>query len=144
MASGDRYCRVELVGNVGRDPLIRYLDEQTCMATFSVATQSPQPDVPGGEVTDWHDVRCYHQPAHYAENHIRKGDLVRIFGRLSYRKIRFGEERFYRKAVIIAEEIRTLSRHGGAGTTESTQTAESTTEEYLSTLSTDAEAHLPF
>lgn len=144
MAIGDTYCRVELVGNVGRDPLIRYLDEQTCMASFKVATNSPLPDDPGGEVTDWHDIRCYHKPAHYAETHVRKGDLVRIEGRLSYKMIHLGEERFYRKAVIIAEEIRTLSRPGRIGTSESTRLAESPTEEYLSTLSTDAESHLPF
>lgn len=143
MSAGDTYCRIELVGNVGRDPLVRYLDEKTCMASFTVATDSPLPDDPGGEVTDWHDIRCYHQPAHYAETHIRKGDKVLIKGRLSYKKIRLGEERYLRKALIIAEEIRTIYR-SGADTSGSKSTGEGTTDQYLSTLSKDAESDLPF
>lgn len=135
MGTGETYCRIELLGNVGRDPLVRYADERTCTAVFSVATQSLRPDDPGGEETDWHDIYCAYSPALYAEAHVRKGDLVRIAGRLSYRKQRIGEERYVRKPVIIAEEVKVIARPGERRRAQA---------EYLETLSTDAEADLPF
>lgn len=145
MGDSDTYCRVELQGNVGHDPLIRYLDERTCMASFSVATDSLLPDTPGGAVTDWHDVVCYREPAHYVETHVRKGYKVRVVGRLTYKRYRSSEDKYNRKAMIIAEQVALISKpQPKKSVTPQEESITSPYADYRETLSKDAESGLPF
>ena len=144
MGDSDTYCRVELQGNVGHDPLIRYLDERTCMASFSVATDSLLPDTPGGAVTDWHDVVCYREPAHSVEAHVRKGAMVRVVGRLAYKRDRSGEDRYNRTAMMIAEQVALISKPQPKTVTPQEESITSPYADYRETLSKDAESGLPF
>ena len=144
MDESETYCKVELQGNVGHDPLIRYLDERTCMASFSVATDSHLPDSPGGTVTDWHDVVCYRDPAHYVEAYIRKGYKVRVIGRLTYKKYRIGEDRHSRKATIIADRVALISKPQPRPASPTEATVTSPYSDYREPLSKDAESSLPF
>ena len=144
MDESETYCRVELQGNVGHDPLIRYLDERTCMASFSVATDSLLPDSPGGTVTDWHDVVCYRDPAHYVETNVRKGYKVRLTGRLTYKKYRSGEDRYSRLATIIADRVALISKPQPGTSSPYEEEVKSPYRDYRETLSKDAESSLPF
>ena len=144
MEESGTYCRVELLGNVGHDPLIRYLDERTCMASFSVATDSLLPDSPGGTVTDWHGVVCYRDPAHYVEAYIRKGYKVRVIGRLTYKKYRSGEDRYSRLATIIADRVALISKPQPGTSSPYEEEVKSPYRDYKETLSKDAESSLPF
>lgn len=144
MEESETYCRVELQGNVGHDPLIRYLDERTCMASFSVATDSLLPDSPGGTVTDWHDVVCYRDPAHYVETNVRKGYKVRVTGRLTYKKYRSGEDRYSRLATIIADRVTLISKPQPGTSSPYEEEVKSPYRDYRETLSKDAESSLPF
>jgi len=144
MDESETYCRVELQGNVGHDPLIRYLDERTCMASFSVATDSLLPDNPGGTVTDWHDIVCYRDPAHYVEANVRKGYMVWVVGRLTYKKYRSGEDRYGRKATIIADRVTLISKPQPRQASPTEETVTSPYSDYRETLSKDAESSLPF
>ena len=144
MDESETYCRVELQGNVGHDPLIRYLDERTCMASFSVATDSLLPDSPGGTVTDWHDVVCYRDPAHYVETNVRKGYKVRVTGRLTYKKYRSGEDRYSRLATIIADRVALISKPQPGTSSPYEEEVKSPYRDYKETFSKDAESSLPF
>ncbi|WP_297238286.1 single-stranded DNA-binding protein [uncultured Porphyromonas sp.] len=144
MEESGTYCRVELLGNVGHDPLIRYLDERTCMASFSVATDSLLPDSPGGTVTDWHEVVCYRDSAHYVEANVRKGYKVRVTGRLTYKKYRSGEDRYSRKATIIADRVALISKPQPGTSSPYEEEVKSPYRDYKETLSKDAESSLPF
>lgn len=144
MDESETYCRVELQGNVGHDPLIRYLDERTCMASFSVATDSLLPDNPGGTVTDWHDIVCYRDPAHYVEANVRKGYKVRVTGRLTYKKYRSGEDRYSRLATIIADRVALISKPQPGTSSPYEEEVKSPYRDYKETLSKDAESSLPF
>lgn len=144
MEESETYCRVELLGNVGHDPLIRYLDERTCMASFSVATDSLLPDSPGGTVTDWHEVVCYRDPAHYVETNVRKGYKVRVTGRLTYKKYRSGEDRYSRLATIIADRVALISKPQPGTSSPYEEEVKSPYRDYKETLSKDAESSLPF
>ena len=144
MEESETYCRVELQGNVGHDPLIRYLDERNCMASFSVATDSLLPDSPGGTVTDWHDVVCYRDPAHYVETNVRKGYKVRLTGRLTYKKYRSGEDRYSRLATIIADRVALISKPQPGTSSPYEEEVKSPYRDYRETLSKDAESSLPF
>lgn len=85
--------KVILVGNVGRDPEVRYLDgnaqngQNTKVATFTLATTERYRDRNGEqrESTEWHNIVAWRQSADVAEKFIRKGTQVFIEGKLRTR-----------------------------------------------------------
>ena len=82
--------KVMLIGNVGRDPEIRYVEGNggnTKVATFTLATTERYKDRSGEqrETTEWHNIVAWRQPADVAEKFIRKGTQVYIEGRLRTR-----------------------------------------------------------
>lgn len=80
--------KVILVGNVGRDPEIRYVDTRPC-ATFSLATterahrSARGADVP--ELTEWHNIVMWDAAAETAERYIRRGTKLYLEGKLRTR-----------------------------------------------------------
>jgi len=82
--------RVELIGNLGRDPEIRSLNSGKRTATLSVATSESWKDAQSGEWrerTEWHRVVIFNEGlAKVAEKHLEKGMKVRIEGKLRTRK----------------------------------------------------------
>ena len=85
--------KVILVGNVGRDPEVRYLDgngqngQGTKVATFTLATSERYRDRNGElkENTEWHNIVAWRQSADVAERFVRKGTQLYIEGRLRTR-----------------------------------------------------------
>ena len=77
-----------LIGNVGKDPLIRYIDNGICTATFPLATNSPSRTLPNGTViperTEWHEIQLWRRLAEIAEKYVHKGDKLYIEGRIRY------------------------------------------------------------
>lgn len=80
--------KVILMGNVGRDPEIRYVGQRP-VATFSLATNEPPRRNAQGvtvpEVTEWHNIVMWDQAAETAEKYIRKGTRLLIEGKLRTR-----------------------------------------------------------
>lgn len=82
--------QVTLIGNIGKDPEIRILDNGVKVATFSLATSTggfkkqDGTDVP--EKTSWHNVVCWRGLADLAEKFVKKGDKLTVFGSISYRE----------------------------------------------------------
>ena len=76
-----------LIGNVGTDPEVRYLDGNTKVAQFRLATTERYKDRNGEnrENTEWHSIVAWRQSADVAERYIRKGTQVYIEGRLRTR-----------------------------------------------------------
>ena len=79
--------KVMLIGNVGTDPEVRYLDGNTKVATFRLATTERYKDRNGEtrENTEWHSIVAWRQSADVAERFIRKGTQLYIEGRLRTR-----------------------------------------------------------
>lgn len=85
--------KVMLIGNVGKDPEVRYLDGNnpnggtTKVATFTLATTERYRDRNGElrENTEWHNITAWRNSADIAEKYIRKGSQVFIEGRLRTR-----------------------------------------------------------
>ena len=81
--------RVTLIGNVGADPVIRYLDTGICLASVRLATTERGYTLPNGtqvpEQTEWHDVVVWRKQAEYLEKHLHKGDRLFVEGKIHTR-----------------------------------------------------------
>ena len=76
-----------LLGNLGKDPEIRRLDDGRAVANFSIATSETYKNKAGERVTntEWHNVALWSPLAEIAENYLKKGSQVYIEGKISNR-----------------------------------------------------------
>ena len=109
--------KVILIGNLGRDPEVRYMPEGGAVTNISVATTDNWKDKSGEkqERTEWHRVAFFGRLAEIAGEYLKKGSQVYIEGRLQTRKWqdKEGQERFTTE--IVANEMRMLGRREGSG-----------------------------
>ena len=79
--------KVILVGNVGKDPETRYLDENTAVCKFSLATSEVYKNREGEKVTqtEWHNIVLWRGLAKVAESYVKKGSQLYIEGRIRSR-----------------------------------------------------------
>lgn len=110
--------KVILVGNLGRDPEIRYMPNGEAVANFSIATTDNWKDKNGQkqERTEWHNIVMYRRLAEIAGEYLKKGRPVYIEGRLQTRKwqTKEGQDRYTTE--IIADQMQMLgsARDGGS------------------------------
>lgn len=78
---------VIIIGNVGQDPTIKNLSEETKVANFSVATSENFKDKQGNKSTstEWHNVVCWNKLASICEKWVKKGQQIYISGKLKTR-----------------------------------------------------------
>lgn len=79
--------RIELIGHLGQDPESRNLENGTHVCRYTLATSESWKDANGEwqKRTTWHNIISWKSAADYASKHLRKGNLVRIEGRMTYR-----------------------------------------------------------
>src|SRR5690348_9509461 len=79
--------KVILIGNLGRDPDIQYLEGNIAVSKFSLATTETYKDRSGKQVsqTEWHTIVLWRGLAELSQKYLRKGSLVYIEGRLRTR-----------------------------------------------------------
>ncbi len=80
--------KVILIGNLGKDPEVRHLENGTPVASFSLATSETYKDRTTGERktnTEWHNITLWRGLAEVAEKYLHKGDQVYIEGKLQTR-----------------------------------------------------------
>lgn len=109
--------KVILVGNLGRDPEVRYTAEGTAMCNLSVATTQQWKDKSGErrEETEWHRVSMFGRLAEIAGEYLKKGRSVYIEGRLRTRKYTDsnGIEKF--STEIVADQMQMLGGRDSGG-----------------------------
>lgn len=110
--------KVIIVGNLGRDPDVRYSPDGAAICNISIATSSHWKDKTSGErreETEWHRIVFYNRLAEIAGEYLRKGSSVYIEGRLKTRKWQDKETGTDRYSTdIIADQMQMLgSREGG-------------------------------
>lgn len=76
--------KVILIGNLGSDPEIRYLDGGSSVARFNIATSESYTNKSGErvELTEWHRIELWNKMAQTAEKYLRKGNSVYIEGQI--------------------------------------------------------------
>ena len=76
--------KVMLIGNVGADTEVRYLDKDRVVCTFSIATNETHTDASGQKISDteWHRIEMWDNLAKIAEKYVKKGSLIYVEGKL--------------------------------------------------------------
>lgn len=109
--------KVILVGNLGRDPEVRYMPNGEAVCNFSIATTDSWKDKSGAkqERTEWHNIVMYRKLAEIAGEYLKKGRPVYVEGRLQTRKwqTKEGQDRYTTE--IIADEMQMLGGRDSGG-----------------------------
>lgn len=105
--------KVMLIGNVGMDPEVRYLDSsQAKVARLRIATTESYTDRNGEkrENTEWHTVTCWRRLADLVERYVKKGTQLYIEGRLQTREWtdQTGNKRY--STEVMADNVQLLGR----------------------------------
>ena len=111
--------KVIIVGNLGKDPEVRYLPSGSAICNITVATSRQWKDKNNGErqeETEWHRIVFFDRMAEIAGEYLKKGRPVYVEGRLKTRKYtdKDGVEKY--STEIVATDMQLLgSREGGGG-----------------------------
>ncbi len=110
--------KVIIIGNLGKDPEVRYLPSGSAICNITVATSRQWKDKTSGErqeETEWHRITFFDRMAEIAGEYLKKGRPVYVEGRLKTRKYtdKDGVEKY--ATDIVATEMQLLGgREGGA------------------------------
>ena len=101
---GQHVNRVEIIGNLGRDPEVRHTSDGKPIVNLSIGTTAKWTGGDGlkHEKTEWHRVVCWNEKlGEVIQKYARKGDLVRIVGMLETHKWeKDGEDRYSTEIVM--------------------------------------------
>ncbi|OAJ70641.1 single-stranded DNA-binding protein [Methylobacillus sp. MM3] len=109
--------KVILVGNLGRDPEMRYMPSGDALASFSIATTDTWKDKSGQrqERTEWHRISMFGKQAEIAGQYLKKGSSVYIEGRLQTRKWTDKEGHERNTTEVVADRMQMLGGRTGGG-----------------------------
>jgi single-strand DNA-binding protein len=109
------FCKIMFIGNLGRDPEMRYTPNGKPVTQFSVAVGYSKPDGQGGwvdEGTDWYRVSVFGDRAERAAEQLRKGTKVFVEGRFRTREFegKDGEKRT--SLDVVSDNVISLAARG--------------------------------
>jgi single-strand DNA-binding protein len=109
--------KVIIVGNVGRDPELRYTQSGQPVASFSIATNERFKDKDGNwkDRTEWHRIVAWARLAEICGEYLRKGSQVYVEGRIQTRDWEDKEGNKRQTTEIVALTMQMLGRRGEAG-----------------------------
>lgn len=140
--------KVILIGNLGRDPEIKKLENGATLASFSMATSESYTDKVSGkkiENTDWHDVVLWRGLAELAEKFLKKGMKIYVEGRLKKRSWQDREGNTRYNVEVIGDEMTILSKPDTDTKPKEPYTVEANQEiSKMENLESDPEDTLPF
>ena len=110
--------KVILLGNLGKDPEVKYTPQGTAVAKFSLATNERFKDKAGEwqDRTEWHNIVCWQRLAEIAGEYLKKGRMVYIEGRIqthSWDDKQSGQKKYMTE--IIANDLVLLGGKGEGG-----------------------------
>jgi len=108
--------KVMLIGNVGKEPVVRYVQDGVCTASLSLATTTPGYTLANGtqvpERTEWHNILFWRKLAEVVERYVHKGDKLYVEGELRTRSFidKRGQTRYVTE--VWAKEMEMLTPKG--------------------------------
>lgn len=118
--------KVILVGNLGKDPEVRYLEGGTAVANFPIATSETYKDRTSGEKktnTEWHNIVLWRGLAEIAEKYLKKGSQIYLEGKLRTRQWQDKDGNNRYTTEIIGDNIQMLGRKDENGSTNPEQSS---------------------
>ena len=111
--------KVILIGNLGKDPEVRRLENGSNVAKFSLATNENYKDKSGEwqTATEWHDVVAWGSLAEKAESNLAKGAQIYLEGKLTHRSWQDKDGNNRRTTEVVANYFRVIKKDQVAGTT---------------------------
>lgn len=139
--------KVILIGNLGKDPEVRYMPSGGAVANITVATSDSWKDKQTGETqerTEWHRVVFFNRLGEIAGEYLRKGSKVYIEGRLQTRKWQdnSGQDRYTTE--IVGNEMQMLDSRSSANTDTSFPSQKPASSSAPSNSSSSAAMDAPF
>jgi len=146
--------KVILIGNLGKDPEVRYMPSGSAVTNISIATSESWKDKQTGdkqERTEWHNVVFFNRLAEIAGEYLKKGSKVYIEGSLRTRKWQdknSGQDRYTTE--IVANEMQMLDSRGsgdsyqGGGYSKSNEAATKSAAPAMETAGDDFDDDIPF
>ena len=109
--------KVILVGNLGKDPEVRYMPSGDAITNITMATTDSWKDKNGEkqEKTEWHKVAFFGKLAEIAGEYLKKGSQVYVEGRLQTRKWQDKEGQDRYTTEIVADRMQMLGSRSGGG-----------------------------
>lgn len=106
--------RVQIIGNLGRDPEMRYTPNGKPVTSFTVAVTRSwvKPEGERAEKTEWFNVVAWDRLAEICSQHLAKGSLVYVEGRLETRSWEAENGQKHYRTEIVANEMIILERRG--------------------------------
>ena len=107
--------RIILIGRLTRDPELRYVPSGHHVASFTLAVDRPFANQQGERQTDFIDIVAWRRLAEQVTQHLNKGRLVAVEGRLQIRSYETQDGQKRKAAEVVADAVRFLDRKAGAG-----------------------------
>ncbi len=130
--------RVILIGRLVRDPEMRTVASGQAMARFALAVDRGFPNGQGQREADFIDIVVWRALAERVAEHLRRGRLVGIEGRLQIRRYETAQGKRRRAAEVVADRVRFLDRKPSEGGADAALPADD------EVFSAEAEADVPF
>ena len=111
--------RVTLLGNLGKDPEVKFLPSGQAVANFSIATTDRYKDKAGEwqDRTEWHNVVAYARTAEIVRDYVKKGNKLYVEGRLTTRSWddKDSGKKVYRTEIVVNDLVLIGGRGEGEG-----------------------------
>ncbi|MCQ2213967.1 MAG: single-stranded DNA-binding protein [Bacteroidaceae bacterium] len=123
--------KVMLIGNVGQEPEVRYLDQGVCVAQIRLATTERGYTLQSGaqvpDKTDWHTVIFWRKLAETVEKYVHKGDKLYVEGKIQNRQWVDKKGETHRTYEIMADNMEMLTKKTEPATAAEPQQEQQTT-----------------
>jgi single-strand DNA-binding protein len=111
--------KVILIGHLGKDPELKYLEGNLARVSFSLATSEAYKDKTGNRIehTEWHNIVMWRHNAENAEKFLKKGSLIYVEGKIQTRQ--WTDKEGHKRSVteIMAETFKMLQKKENPGNT---------------------------
>lgn len=140
--------KVMLIGNVGKEPEVRYVDQGQAVARITMATTERGYTLQNGtrvpDRTEWHNVILWRKLAETVERYVHKGDKLYIEGRIHYASYddKLGKRQYYTE--IWADNLEMLSPKSASASQPSSVSVASAPSTAVQQSDTSTDEALPF
>ena len=135
--------KVMLIGNVGQDPVVRYLDNGVCVASVRLATTERGYTLQNGtqvpDLTEWHSLIFWRKQAETVEKFVHKGDKLYVEGKIQSRKYDDRQGVTHQVVEIMVDQMEMLTPRSSTSSTANDAPQQTPTQQVVTPSQNDDE-----